>query len=88
MTSGDALLIGCLVVLGVGFALVAVDPKWLDRYVRHNLEKTKERVRLTGERNPYVRSSTNPDGFLRNLRAGALIAAVLCVGLLGWLLLH
>ena len=56
-------------------------PTWLERRLRANLERSQSRMRRTGERNPYVSPETDPDRFLRRLRLGAGVAALLVVGL-------
>lgn len=70
------------VVMLVGFSLAAVAPFGLREWAERDVAKTQERLRSSGEKNPYIRLDTNPARFVRRVRFGSALAAAMSAALL------
>lgn len=80
MTIGDVLLAALLAMFAVSFLLLALNPAWLERLLRQQLRRDIEVV-SRGAKNPYIKPTTDPDRFLRQLRVMAGIGSVLFAGI-------
>jgi hypothetical protein len=79
----DGAIVGMLLAFGGLAALVVLMPPWLHRSFKSSMQKGQDRMRRTGERNPYFGPATDLEGFLRPLRIMAALAALLSLGLAG-----
>lgn len=82
----NGLAAGALILIGGLFIWVAVMPAGLRTRLMATLRRTQDRLRTTGERNPYIKVDTDPDKFLRDLRIMASVGVVMLWGLGVWVL--